>query len=104
MRSRKEQSPIVFPAQGYSVNQCVMYEDKDETSKQECQAKVISMEDDKNCQNTFCSDKNSQDTKCIHMWPVKPSMTNSSPIQLSRPAKLKSSYKKKESSETGICV
>ena len=55
MCSSKEQSFIVLPTQGYSVDQCVLYEDKEETSKWECQAIVISMEDEKKCQSTLCS-------------------------------------------------
>ena len=63
-----------------------MYEDKDEKSKQECQANVIPMEDDKSCQSTLCSgkncqpflcDKNSQSSKRVHMWSVKPAMKQS---------------------------
>ena len=92
--SSKEQSPIVLPAQEYSVNQCVIYEEKDETSKAECQANVISMQNDKNCQSTLCSDKNCQDTKGNHMQPVKPAMEMSSHMQLAKPAILQSSYKK----------
>ena len=141
--SSKEQSPKLLPAQGYSVHQCVIQEDKEETSKQECPDNVISMEDDKNSQSNNCvnmwsvtktsymglakpvmkqsnckkknqmkrqsvcddkncqstksaksvlySDKNSQDTKCIHMQPVKPAiqssnMTKPSHMQLPTPA------------------
>ena len=93
--SSKELSPSVLNTQGYQVNQCVMYEDKDETSKQECQANGIIMEDEKNCQSTLCSDKNCWDTKCIHMQPVKPAKTKSSYMWLAKPAILQSNYKKK---------
>ena len=54
-----------------------MYEEKDETCKWECQANVISMKDDKNCLSSLCSDKNCQDTKHIHMWPVRPAVKKS---------------------------
>ena len=59
--SSKEQSLIVLPAQRDSVNQCVMYENKDETSKWGCPANVISMEDDKNCQSS----------NCVNRWSLK---------------------------------
>ena len=42
--SSKEPSPKLLPAQKYSVNQCVIQEDKEETSKQECKANVISVD------------------------------------------------------------
>ena len=58
--SSKEQSPTLLPAQGYYVNQCIMQEEKEETSKLEYQANVTYMEDVKNCQSTVCSDKNCQ--------------------------------------------
>ena len=62
--SSREQAPKLLPAQGYSVNQHIMYEEKEETSKWECQANVISI-DDKNCQSISC-DKNCQSSKmCI---------------------------------------
>ena len=91
MCSSKEQSHKLLPAQGYSVNQCVIQEDKEETSKWECKANVIPM-DDKNCLSTLCSYKNCQDTKFIHMQPVKPCC-----MQLAKPAILQSDYKKKKS-------
>ena len=81
--SRKEQSPKLLLAQGYSVNQCVMYEDKEETNKQKCQANVISKEDDKNCQSN----------NCVNMQ----SVTQPSYMQLAKPAVLQSDYKKKKS-------
>ena len=87
----------MLPVKGYSVNQCVIYEGKDETSKWECQANVISMEDDKNCQSTLCSDKNCKDTKFIHIQPVKPEMKKSSHMQLAKPATLQSDYNKMKS-------
>ena len=103
MYSSKEQSPIVLLAQGHSVNQCVMYEEKDETSKWECQANVISM-DDKNCQSTLCSDKNCQDTKFINMQPVKPAMKKSSHMQLAKLAILQSDYKiKNQMKQLFVC-
>ena len=48
--------------------------------------------DDKNCQSTLCSDKNCQDTKFIHMWPVKPSY-----MWLAKPVILQSVYQKNKS-------
>ena len=60
--SSKEQSPAVLTSHYHNVNQCVIYEDQDETSKWECTAHYISMCDDKNCEST----------KCVHMQPVKP--------------------------------
>ena len=89
--SSKEQSHSELNSEEYHVNQCVMYEDKDETSKQEYPALVISKDEDKNCQSTLCYDKNCQ---CVHMWQVKPAMTKSSHIQLAKPAILQSNYKK----------
>ena len=65
-----------------------MYEEKDETSKWECQANVISM-NDKNYQSPLCSDKNCQYTKFIHMWPVKPAMKKSSHMWLAKAGILK---------------
>ena len=76
----------MLPAQGYFVNQCMMYEEKDEPNKWKCQANIISMEDEKNCQSILCSDKtcqsilcdkNCQSSKCLHMWSVKPAMKQS---------------------------
>ena len=60
--SSKEQSPAVLISHDHNVSQCVVYEDQDETSKEECTPHDISM----------CNDKNCQYTKCVHMWPVKP--------------------------------
>ena len=74
MCSSKEQSHIVSNSIEYHVNQCVVYEDQDETSKWECTAHDISMYEDKNCQSTLCYDKNCQDTQSVHMQPVKPAM------------------------------
>ena len=71
----------LLPAQGYSVNQCVIQEEKEETSKQECQANIISIEDDKNCQSN----------NCVDMW----SMTKTSYMWLAKPAILQSAYKKR---------
>ena len=42
----------------------------------------VSINDDKNCQPTVCSDKKCQETQSINMWPVKPSMH----MQLLKPA------------------
>ena len=83
MSPSKEQSPIALPSHGYSVNQCVVDEDKYKTSNQEWTAY------DKNCQSTLCYDKNSQ---CVHMWQVKPAMKSSN-MWLVEPGILKSSYK-----------
>ena len=83
--SSKEQSSIVLPSQDYQGNQCVVQEDKDKPSKQECTAY------DKNCQSTLCYDKNCQ---CVHMWPVKPAVKFSNMWSV-EPAILQSSYKKK---------
>ena len=91
--SSKEQSHLISKSEEYHVNQHVMYEEKDETSKQECQGNVISM-DDKNCQCTLCSDKNCQDTMCVYMQPVKPIMKKTNHMQLAIPAILQSEYKK----------
>ena len=66
--SSKEQSHIVLPAHEYQVNQCVVYEDQDETSKWECTAHDIFI-----CDYTSC-----QSTRCVHMWLVKPVMSQSS--------------------------
>ena len=93
--SSKKQSHSILNSEEYHVNQCVMYENKDETSKQECQAHFIFMDEDKNCQSTLCSDKNCQDAHCVHMWPVKPAMTKSCHMVLAKPAMLQSNYKKK---------
>ena len=90
---KQEKSPIVLPTKVYFINECVMYEEKDETNWQECQAKVISIEDDKKCQSTLCSDKNCQDTKYIHM---QLAMKKSSHMWLAKPATLQSSDKKKK--------
>ena len=52
---------------------------------------------DRNCQSTVCSGKNCQDTKYMHMWPVKAAMKKSYYMQLvPRPAMLQSNYKKKD--------
>ena len=85
MSSSKEQSPSVLTSHNPNVNQCVVYEDQDETSKHVCTAHDISMHDDKNCQST----------KCAHILPVKPAM-KSSHLQSVEPAMLQSSYKKKD--------
>ena len=65
--SSKEQSHFISQSEEYHVNQCVMYEDKEEKSNQECQAHVISMEDDKNFQSS----------KYVHLGSVKPAMRQS---------------------------
>ena len=88
MSSSKEQSPIALPSHGYSVNQCVVDEDKYKTSNQEWTAY------DKNCQSTLCYDKNSQ---CVHMWQVKPAMKSSN-MWLVEPGILQSSYKNENQS------
>ena len=95
MYSGKEQSHIAFPSNEYQVNQYVVYEEQDETSKWECTAHDLSMYDDKNCQSTLCYDKNCQDIQCVHVWPVNQAMTKSHHMQLAKPAILQSSYKKK---------
>ena len=58
--------------------------------------KHMPREDDKNCQinrrplkSKMCSDKKCQEN--IDMWPVKPQME----VQLKKPAKVQSSYKKR---------
>ena len=81
--SSKKQSHIVLASNEHQVNQCVVQEEQDRNSKQECQVNVISL----------CYDKNCQDTQSVHMWPVKPAM-KSSHMQSVRPGILQSSYKK----------
>ena len=83
-------SQIVTFTRIFSVNQCFLQEDKEEKSKQEGQANLIYIEDDKNCQSTVCSDKNCQDNRFIHMW----SMTKPNHMQLPKPAMKQSIYKK----------
>ena len=61
------------------------YEDKEETSKQECQANVIYMEDDKNCQSTL-----SRYQVLFTWWPVKLEMKKSSHMWLAKPEILQS--------------
>ena len=75
--SSKKQSHIVLPSHEYQVNQCVVYEDQDKTSKWQCTSHDISMYDDKSCQSTLCYDKNCQDTQCVCMQPVNPAMKSS---------------------------
>ena len=75
----------------HNVNQCVVYEEQDETNKQECTAYEISMYDDKNCQST----------KCVHMWVVKPATIKSDPMQSVKPAMTQSIYKK--FSQVSLC-
>ena len=41
--SSKEQSHLISKSEEYHVNQCVIQEEKEETSKWECQAQVISI-------------------------------------------------------------
>ena len=67
MCSSKQQSQVVSTSNVYYVNQCVVQEDQDKTSKWECQTFVISLCDDKNCQST----------KTINMKSVKPAMKSS---------------------------
>ena len=55
--SSKEQSHIVLPSQEYQVNQCVVYEEQNKTSKQECQAHVIYVCDDKNQVYSYVASK-----------------------------------------------
>ena len=85
----------MLPSQGYSVTQWVKYEDKDETNKWECQAHVISMDDDKNCQSTksihmqpvqsaMKSSYMSSVMKSSHVWSVQPAMTQSTNKQCSQ--------------------
>ena len=57
------------------------------------------MEDEKNCQSTVCADNNCQETKFIHMWPLKPEIKRSSHMWSAKPAILQSDYKKK----TSVC-
>ena len=95
--SSNEQSHLASKSEEYHVNQCEMYKDKDETSKWECQANVVSMEDDKNHQSTLSSDKTCPDTKFIHMQQVQPTMKRASPMWLAKSATLQSDYKKKKS-------
>ena len=94
MCSSKEQSHIVSTSNQYYVNQCVGQEDQDKTSKWEHTTHDQFMYDDKGCQTSLLYDKNSQDTQCVHMQPIKPAITNSSHIPLANPATLQSSYKK----------
>ena len=54
MCSSKEHSYEIQKSEKYHVNLWVIQEDKEETSKSECQASVKSMEDDKNCQSNNC--------------------------------------------------
>ena len=54
VHSSKEQSPALLTSHNHNVNQCVVYEDQNETSKQECTAYDISICDDNNCQSTKC--------------------------------------------------
>ena len=56
---RKEQVPAIFVSQEKYANQCVIQEVQEETSLQECQVNVM---DDKNCHVS----------RCVHIWPVKP--------------------------------
>ena len=65
--SSKKQSHIVLSSHEYQVNQCVVYEDQEETSKQVCTAHYISIYDNKNYQST----------KCVHVQSVKPAMKQS---------------------------
>ena len=60
-----------------------VYEEQDKTSKQECQANVIYLYDDKKCQSN----------KSIHMWPLQSAM-KSSHMWSVEPAMLQSTYKK----------
>ena len=76
--------------------------------KKKNQMKKKSVCDYKSCQSTksaksiLHSDENCQDTKGIHMWPVKPaiqssnmwSMTKPNHMQLPKPAMKQSNYKK----------
>ena len=66
MKRKNKNSATKCVSQEKYVNQCVLQGVQEETSKQECQAHVICM-DDKNCLSTVSSDKNCQDTQCIHM-------------------------------------
>ena len=61
--SSKEQSHAVLTSNEYSVNQCVVQEDKAKRSKQGCTTEV-----------SLCDDKNCQSTKCNHILPVKSAM------------------------------
>ena len=100
--SSKEKPHVVLMTQ--NVNQCVVYEYQEESSKWECQAHVAPLCDDKNCQSTLCYDKNCQDNHCVHLWPVKPAMTKSSHMWLAKPAILQSNYKKKnEMKQKSMC-
>ena len=73
--TRKEQVPTKSVLQEKYVNQCVIQEVQEETSKQECPVRVIDHScNDKNCQMFVCGDDtNSQSTQCIQ--PVKPGNT-----------------------------
>ena len=75
-----------------------MWSNRPAVTIQDKMSKIVLQEDDKNCQvnmkpvkSKVCSDKTCQETKV--MWPVKPKMDMWS---IPRPAKLQSSYKKKD--------
>ena len=88
--SSKEQSSKLLPAQGYSVNQCVIQEKKKKQASRSAKPMFFSMEDDKNCQSN----------NCVNIR----SVTERRYMQLVKPAILQSAHKKKNQMKGNLFV